>query len=185
MIKPLIVYVSGAPGSGKTTLANLLSEQLYIPHISSDLVHGGVEYTSDSNNREETFRDIFVPTMISMAHKGVSFVVDSVLQKGLSETDIIDRLRPHAVIVYVHTQSTNPIERYISRVESSIVPSIIKRRKELLGRVPYHKDNLKKTSQPLKLGVSTIIVDTDDGYAPNLDEIISYIHTSYTSQRQD
>lgn len=43
--RPLIVYVSGPPGSGKTTLASKISHTLYIPHISSDLVHAGVRLT--------------------------------------------------------------------------------------------------------------------------------------------
>lgn len=33
MRRPLIVYVSGAPGSGKTTLAAKIAAELFIPHI--------------------------------------------------------------------------------------------------------------------------------------------------------
>ncbi len=45
MHKPSIIYVTGTPGSGKTTLVKCISERLYIPHVSSDLVHGGVSFT--------------------------------------------------------------------------------------------------------------------------------------------
>ncbi|HEY5695498.1 MAG TPA: AAA family ATPase, partial [Candidatus Saccharimonadales bacterium] len=82
MIKPVIVYVSGAPGSGKTTLARLLADQLYIPSISSDLVHGGVAFLKPEHNRKQTLNDVFVPIMINMAQRGISFIVDQVLQKG-------------------------------------------------------------------------------------------------------
>jgi len=179
MKKPLIVYVSGAPGSGKTTLAHLLSQQLYIPTISSDLVHGGVALGNPDHDRKYTLQNVFVPLMIDVAKKGVSFVVDQVLQKGISEVDIIDRLRAHAVIVNVHTECANPIERYVRRVENSELPSVVKRRDHLLGLATPHQKNLALTNDALDLGLAQIVVNTDDGYKPHLEEIVSFIRSSY------
>ena len=179
MKKSVIVYVSGAPGSGKTTLAKVLSEQLYIPQVSSDLIHGGVAYLRKDHDRKKTLTDIFVPTMIDMAQKGISFVVDHVLQGGISESEIIDRLRPYATIVYIHTQASNPIERYIDRTSNSTLPSIIERREQLLGLETQHRRNLSRTNQPLDLDLPTIIVYTDDGYRPGVDEIVAFIKTSF------
>jgi adenylate kinase family enzyme len=179
MTKPLIVYVSGAPGSGKTTLAKLLSEQLYIPHVSSDLIHGGVAFTQPEHNREQTLLDVFVPTMIDMSKKGVSFVVDQVLQKGASEVNIIDKLRPYAHIVNVHTTCSDPIERYKSRILSSDLPNIVERREHLLERASHHKANLEKTNQPLELDLPLIVVNTDDAYDPSLQDISNFITASF------
>ena len=175
MTKPLIVYVSGAPGSGKTTLARLLSEQLYVPHISSDLIHGGVAFSNPEHDRKQTLHDVFVPTMIDMTQKGISFVVDQVLQKDTSEADIIDQLRPYATIINVHAVCTNPIERYISRIESSNLPSVVQRRQHLLELATQHKNNLPKTVEPLDLGLPCLVVNTDDGYEPALGEIVAFI----------
>lgn len=180
MPKPLLVYVSGAPGSGKTTLAKLLAEQLYIPHVSSDLIHGGVALSTPRHDRVQTLKDIFVPTMIDMSQKGISIVADQVLQKGVSEVDIIDKLRPYATIVNIHTMCTNPIERYIDRVESSNLPSVIERQKHLLQLATRHKDNLDVTSQPLELSLPVLVVNTDDGYSPSLDEVLRFIRASYS-----
>lgn len=178
-MKPLIVYVSGAPGSGKTTLGKLLSEQLYIPQVSSDLIHGGIALSQPKHDRKQTLKSIFVPTIISMAEKGISVVVDSVLQKGISEVDIIDRLRPYAEIVYIHTITANPIERYSNRVRTSTLPSVVERREHLLALAIPHSENLSRTSQPLELGLPTLAVNTDDGYEPSLDEIVKFIRSSY------
>lgn len=180
MKSPLIVYVSGAPGSGKTTLARLIAEQLYVPNISSDLVHGGVAFSNPHHDRKQTLFDVFVPTMIELSQKGVSFVVDQVLQRGISEVAIVDKLRPNAIIINIHTVCTDPIERYEQRIKSSDSQNVMQRREQLLERAVYHKKNLNKTSQPLELGVPMLVVNTNDGYHPSLSEIVGFIQNNYT-----
>ncbi|HEX6258637.1 MAG TPA: AAA family ATPase [Candidatus Saccharimonadales bacterium] len=179
MNKPLIIYVSGAPGSGKTTLARILADQLYVPSISSDTIHGGVAFLHPEHDRKQTLVNVFVPTMIGLAQNSVSFVADQVLQKGVSEATIIDRLRPYAQIINIHTVCSDPIARYMQRVQSSEVPSVIARREQLLERAAYHKGNLDKTSQPLDLGVPTLVVNTDEGYTPNLSQVLNFIKKNY------
>lgn len=179
MKKPLVVYISGAPGSGKTTLGRLLSEQLYIPQISSDLIHGGIALSQPDHDRQQTLKKVFVPTIIDMAQKGVSVIVDHVLQKGISEVDIIDKLRPYATIISVHTVTKDPIGRYVDRVNSSNLPSVVQRRDHLLHLAAKHTENLEITNQPLDLGVPTIVINTDDSYSPSLDEIVSFIRKNY------
>lgn len=178
MNKPVIIYVSGAPGSGKTTLARLLAEQLYIPSISSDLIHGGVAFLNPEHDREQTLLNIFIPTMIDMSQKGISFVVDQVLQKGVSEVTIIDKLRLYANTVNIHTVCANPIDRYIDRVKTSDLPSIVQRREYLLERAVFHKENLGRTNQPLELGLPLLVVNTDNGYDPSIGEVVAFIHES-------
>lgn len=181
MSKPLIVYVSGAPGSGKTTLARLLADQLYVPSISSDLIYGGVAFSNSEHDRGQTLLNIFVPTLIELSQKRVSFVVDQVLQKGVSEVNIIDKLRPYATIVNIHTVCTNPIERYKERIKNADSPNIVERCEHLLERAEHHKANLGGTSQPLELGLPVLVVNTDKGYEPSLSEITNFIKISFNS----
>ena len=180
---PVIIYVSGAPGSGKTTLAQLLSEQLYIPVVSSDLIHGGVALTNPSHDRKETLHQVFVPTIVEMARRGVSLIVDHVLQKGVSEADIIEPISEYATVINVHAQATDPLERYTQRVLTSTTPSIVHRRKQLLSLVDPHRKNLSSTLEPLGLNLPTIVVNTDNGYSPTIDEIVSFIKTTITSEQ--
>ncbi len=175
MPKPTIIYVSGAPGAGKTTLSKLLSEQLYVPHISSDLVHGGIAITNPTHDRRETLHTVYIPLLIDLAKRNLTFIADHVLQKDLSETDVIDKLKPFAKITYIHVETANPIQRYKSRIQNSTLPSVVQRRDHLLGLAKHHADNLENTSKPLDLGVPTMAVNTDDGYSPNLDEIVAFI----------
>lgn len=176
-MKPVIIYVSGAPGSGKTTLAKLLSEQLYLPHISSDLVHGGIAFAGQDHNRSAAIKDAFIPLLIDFAKKNISFVVDHVLQKDIAKATIIERLEPYATLINVHTYATNPIERYVHRTKISELPDIVRRRDLLLGRAGHHRRNLVNTADPMDLGVPAIAVNTDNGYVPGLTEIILFINS--------
>jgi broad-specificity NMP kinase len=176
MDKPLIVYVTGAPGSGKTTLARRISDQLYIPHVSSDLIHGGVRFTIDEpNDRYKTLHEVFVPFMIEMAKLGVSFVVDHVLQKDVSKTDVIDRLSPHARIVFVHTAAIDPIKRHLERELGRDDKDKILDDDGLKKRADFHASNLHQTIEPSDFEKPVIVVDTNDGYSPAFDEIIANI----------
>lgn len=180
MPKPLIVYVSGAPGAGKTTLAKRIAEQLYVPHVSSDLVHGGVRLTHGGPiDRKQSLTDAFVASMVFMAQRDISFVVDHVLKRDMSERDIIDVLKPVATIVYVHVQAKDPIARFYAREQARTDHGIVLSPAELDVRRDFHESNLPNTYEPLELGVPTITVNTDDGYEPAFDHIIEFIETSY------
>jgi adenylate kinase family enzyme len=174
-MKPDIIYVSGAPGSGKTTLARLLSDELYIPHVSSDLVQGGIELTQPDHDRKTAIASAFIPLMIDMAQKQISFVVDHVLQKDTAKSTIIDKLTPYAHIIYVHVHTSDPIGRYISRIEASELPDIIRRRELLLERAKYHRENLVNTAEVIELDIPTIVVNADDGYDPDLRDVLEFI----------
>lgn len=174
-MKPTVIYVSGAPGSGKTTLAIKLAEHLYVHRISSDLIKGGLAYTNPQQDRNITTGSVFVPMLIEAARHGVSYVVDHVLQKDLAKETIIDKLRPVANIIYIHLQATDPIERYIARTNASTVPDVIRRRDTLMERAVHHRKNLHQTSDVIELGVPTLIVNTDDGYDPAFEDIIKFI----------
>jgi adenylate kinase family enzyme len=176
VMKPTIIYVSGAPGSGKTTIAKLLAEQLYIDHISSDMVKGGLEFTNPGQDRQASIANVFLPLLIDHAEKGVSFVVDHVLQKDIAKNTIIENLQSIANVIYVHVQTEDPIRRYIERIQNSELPDIIRRRELLLERATHHRDNLVNTAEVIDLDIPTIVVNTNGEYKPTIDEVITFIN---------
>ena len=175
-----MVYVSGAPGSGKTTLAAQLSAALYIPHVSSDVVHGGVRLThGEPNDRYVPFHESFVPLMIDMTKLNISFVVDHVLQEGRSKKDVIDKLSPHASIVYIHAQTKDPIARHLARELTRTDRGRVLDEVGLRARAEFHTSNLANTAQALDIGIDKYVVDTSNGYTPHLNDILDYIEKTY------
>ncbi len=174
-MKPVIIYVSGAPGSGKSSLAKKISRQLNIHHISSDLIHGSVAYLNPLHDRGETIRDVFIPYLAETAKLGMSFVVDHVLQKDIAKETIINKLLPYAHIVYIHTRATDPIARYKTNIEEHDSAEVQERHDFLLSRAEFHSNNLENTVNPIDLALPLLVVDTDSDYDPSLEEILTFI----------
>ncbi len=176
MQKPSIIYISGAPGAGKTTLAKRLSAELYIPHISSDLIHGGHRFTDVvSHDRSVSFHEAYVPILQDMAQRGVSFIADHVLVKDRSSHDVIEKLLPYAHVIIIHLKVTDPIQRYLDRELARIDKGVVLREDELRERAEYHRTNLEYTAELGEYGVPTLVVNADDGYEPKFEEIVGWI----------
>jgi cytidylate kinase len=185
--QPLIIYVSGAPGSGKTTLAEKISKELYIPHVSSDLVHGGVRFTEGKpNDRKASLHDVFLPLLVEMAQKNISFVVDHVLQRNLSEQDVIEKLTPYANVAYIHTYADDPIARHIERELRRTDRGAILNEQQRIERSEFHRQNLSNTRASLDLNLPLLEVDTTNGYDPDFEAVIAFIEKVYKeSDRND
>jgi hypothetical protein len=121
--------------------------------------------------------------MIEMTRLGISFVVDHVLQKDISKVDIIDKLTPYADLVYVHTQSANPIDRHLAREISRRDSGQVLDKEGLTDRAKYHMSNLGNTVEAIDIGAPTLVVNTDDGYDPIFTDIISFVENKQRSER--
>jgi adenylylsulfate kinase-like enzyme len=106
MASPRMVLVTGALGSGKTTLGRHLADALSVPHVNKDRIREGLWLTDPSTARDgDRIWGIWMSSVRLLLAAGVSVVVDQTLYRGKSEADLWSQLLPLSRTVNVHTRS--------------------------------------------------------------------------------
>jgi hypothetical protein len=174
---PLAVLVSGAPGSGKSTLAASLGAGLDVPVVHKDqLVHGIWRTRDRALDLGAAGVEPFYKTMELWAEQRVSFVAEQTFFRGVSEPDVARRLAPCCVLVNVHCRSRHALARFERRMRDDALCGEARLR-ELLPLAERLQSDLY---EPLTLGCPLIVVDTDDGYTPALQNVIDQIDEIYS-----
>lgn len=184
---PTFVLVTGAPGSGKTTLSRAVAARLRLPVLARDDIRTGLFFTaggwtetpSEVPSTPESIESFF-RLLHASAQQGMSCVVDHVFRRDRPEE--LDGLTGVARCVVVQTVCASAIDRFAARQRSD----------PLLTRTPVlsalgfstiddavaasvaemrQLDALLATEFELP----TITVDTSDGYKPGLDAIVDFV----------
>ncbi len=174
--KPLLIIVSGAPGSGKTTLAAKVAHRLRLPHIERDTILRGIEYTAHGSiDRSRLGIESYYSVLEYLIQTNISFVTDGTLYKGVSEQDIKRRLIKVAHVVNIHTRATQENQRFYDReMNRSGHPS-----DWVKGHMQHLDDIYDQTVNPLDMGITVIEVDATSEYIPSFDVIVDRINQDY------
>jgi predicted kinase len=181
MKKPLLVVVTGRPGSGKTTLAHTLARKVGCPAICRDEIKEGFVNTMQSSheslerNVNQDIYSIFFETLDFLITKQITLVAEAAFQHHLWAPPLerlshISQIKIIVCIVDPHLARSRFVRRGLSNP----------------NRLRFHGDWGVHAAQeglelpigsyePPLLPIPTLTVDTSDGYHPNLDGIESFV----------
>jgi predicted kinase len=178
---PLLVVVSGPPGSGTTTLAHEVARAIPCPAICRDelkegLVHGERDYTpAPGDALSHRTLDTFFGVVRFLADAGVTVVAEASFQHAVWEPGLrplLDKARIR--IVHCRLDAAVARERIARRADQ--IPARRAVHGDYLLAEPF--DRFKATFEsfdPIALPVPSLQVDTTDGYDPAVEEIVAFV----------
>ncbi len=177
---PILVVVTGRPGSGKTTLAHVLAREIGCPVISRDEIKEGLVNSLENGGALDTdpqwhVYGVFFETIKLLLSNNITLVAEAAFQHELwiQGLDLLQgSARTRLVVCNIDPQLAR--SRFIERGLSDS------------NRTRFHGDRAVHASkdgielpiseyEPPRLDAPTMRVDTSDGYDPKLEAIVSFI----------
>ena len=182
LAEPMLIVVSGAPGSGKTTLAGRIADELGLPLISRDAIKEaladavGLPHTVEESSR---LGDAAYAAMFALARStleaGRIAVLDSNFRHGRSERELVAVAAGSPVrVIHCEADPATIERRYLGRAPT---------------RHPSHLDHLRTgdvlrgvtdgTYEPVAIpGAPVLVVDTSDDEMPAIGPIRSFLSST-------
>jgi predicted kinase len=122
--RPFLIVVTGSPASGKTTIAESLSEQMHLPLIAKDAIKEELYDTLEGAEPSDSHRLGYVAIRLMQSwarrllEKDVAVIVESNFKRSLSLDDLQELFalsRP--VLVQCVAPEADVIKRYVERSE--------------------------------------------------------------------
>jgi predicted kinase len=174
---PTLVVVSGPPASGKTTLAHALAQAIPCPAVCRDEIkegmvhaHGGDFQAGPGDRLTVRTLPVFFDVLRVLVAAGVTVVAEAAFQdklwrQGIEPLSELVRLR----IVQCTVDDAVARER-LMRLRPAHGDRSAAAVKALADERPFA--GFERISIP----APSLVVDTTDGYAPDLPEIVEFIN---------
>ena len=176
---PTLVVVSGPPGSGKTSLAQALVKAIACPVICRDEIKEGMVHAygddfmpgvGDPLTRR-TF-PVFFEVLRVLVTSGVTVVAEAAFQDGNWRKGL-EPLLGVARLVVVQCSVDEAVAR--ERIERRRATAA-SRRAHADGQLLAREDpRAFESFERLSILAPSIAVDTTDGYAPDLEQVVAFV----------
>lgn len=190
--RPIVVLLGGVPGSGKTTLARHIGDRLQFPIVGHDHLKAGLVITGAPADRadlrpeapggeaavdaalyEASFGALAAVTDV-LLERGVSFGLEQMWSRRRSLPQLARLLeRSRAVLLHCTVARSTAVERIAARAAAS--GRLCYSDEQLLGWLAGPDFPWEDHEEPLEAGVPTLLVDTNEGYEPAIDEIEGFV----------
>jgi predicted kinase len=181
---PTLVVVSGPPASGKTTLAHTLAPSIPCPAICRDEIKEGMVHAAGAGFEPAagdplTMRtlDVFFDVVGLLVDAEVSLVAEAAFQDRLWRhglEPLLERVRLR--IVHCEVDTAVAWRRASRRVAGRGAHAVGAHVHELEAWTEHYA-----SFERISIDAPTLSVDTTEGYAPALDEIVAFAGARFTS----
>lgn len=169
MSPPALIVVSGAPGAGKTTLAHTVAQGVGCPAICRDEIREGMSHARTADPSMRRTLEAFFDTLGVLLRAGVTVVAEAAFQ-GRVWQPILSPLAGLATIRIIRCTAPPAVAR--DRIERRLLAETTRTAHD--DRQLLADPARLATWQPITFAAPTLLVDTTEGYAPGLDEIITF-----------
>jgi predicted kinase len=180
---PTLVVVSGPPGSGKTTLAHALARAIPSPAVCRDEIKEGMAHAADAEFQgghgdpltQRTF-PVFFDVVRTLLGAGVTVVAEAAFQDRLWRP-ALEPLAELAQLRVVRCQVDAAVS--FKRAVDRAAGSAHRRRAHgdsTAGTELAHWEEAFRSFEHISLPAPAIEVDTTDGYAPALTEVLAFVN---------
>ncbi len=187
MTEPRAVLLTGAPGSGKSTLGYELARSLRVPFIARDDIRGGLLFSAGAwGNELDRFPtgdeavEVFLATVETLLGRGVSCVIEYVVREERPRD--LERIMALGDCIVIRTSCDEPMERVRTRnladrliaykavLNAAGFRSVEDHTEALLARMRSVHNEMR-----VAFPVPVLEVDTSSDYVPSLEEILTFV----------
>lgn len=175
--QPLLVLISGAPGSGKTTLATKLAQKTGLFHVQRDKLKLGIEFTSRTSphDRKNTVIPVYFGLISALIDLGVSCIADGTHFHDATEHDL-EQFVGRCTMINVHCYAEGHFDRAYAREQKAEIKS--EKPDWLPEYKPRFEDMKGLAVDPVNHGLPVLEVDCTAEYKPDLQAIVDWVHSS-------
>ena len=187
---PRVVLLTGAPGSGKSTLGRELARSLRLPFLARDDVRGGLFFSAGAwTDRLDRWPpgdeavEIFLTTVERLLASGVSCVVEYVVRENRPQD--LDRITALGDCVVIVTRCAEAMERVRNRnladrlianktvLDALGMESVEEHTDAVVARMRVVQDEMRQ-----EFALPLLEVDTSAGYDPAFEDILTFATSS-------
>jgi len=185
-VRPRVVLVTGAPGSGKSTLGSRLAGQLRVPFLARDDIRGGLFFTAGAWADElvrvpsaDEAVEVFLASVEGLLARGVSCVVEYVVRAHRPAD--LERILAAGECVVIMTRCDDALSRVARRnlsdrfaanpalLDAIGVSSVEEHTEAVVARMQQVEREML-----LQFPVPVLHVDTTGEYDPGIDVIVAF-----------